>query len=263
MAQFTVGASEIQQVRRSSFQEFIALLKGRAIVSAADWGSDRIEFGLSGGAMLRIFRTPDGTEINLISTINPEEIPPIIVSLGDMPQHVPISTIERKLYGLRTLYAIYYLADSDRLKDLTSYLIRHPQGDIERALLTPEESLHIESISYGSWMLAIWAKSKNAYKAISSVAGLAFERGREAYLSKLEAEACLAQARARKEEISAASSEFDLKKKQLDYLRKISDQVNIPEVKENLEKIMINATRDLMYGDPKDSESYRKLIDHK
>jgi hypothetical protein len=103
-------------------------------------------------------------------------------------------------------------------------------------------------------------KTRNAYKALSSVVGLAFERGREAYLTKLEAEAKLTQARARKEEISAASEEFELKKKQLEYLRKVSGQITIPEVKQNLERIMINATRSLTADDPQDAESYRQLV---
>jgi len=259
MTQFSIGAPELQQRRQSSFEEFIALVKGRSIISAADWGDDRFELGLSGGAMIRFFRGRDGTEINWISTTNPDEIPPLLISLGNMPAQVPIGIIEQKLYGLRTLYAIYYLAHQKRFDDLTSYLIRHPHGDIERATLTPEETLYIESISYGSWILAVWAKTKTAYKALSSVAGLVFYRGREAYLSKLEAEARLANARARKEEISAAVAEFDFRKKQLEYLRKVSGQIPIPEVKENLERIMVSATRNLTAGDPDDASSYRQL----
>jgi hypothetical protein len=142
---------------------------------------------------------------------------------------------------------------------VTSYLIRHPRGDIERALLTEEELLYIESISYGSWVFAVWAKSKRAYQALSSVVGLVFERGREAYLAKLEAEARLAQARARREEISAATAEFDLKRRQLEYLRKVSDQISIPEVRQNLERIMVGAARNLTTGDAGDSESYLRL----
>jgi hypothetical protein len=158
MAKYSIGAAEFQQQRQSSFDEFVALVKGRSIISAADWGEDRIELGLSGGAMIRFFTGREEPEVNLISTVNPNETPPLIVSLGNMPAQVSISVIERKLYGLRTLYAIYYLAYSNRLQELTSYLIRHPHGDIEKALLAPEETLHIESISYGSWVLAVWER---------------------------------------------------------------------------------------------------------
>jgi hypothetical protein len=259
MTWFSVGAEERQEQRQSSFEELVSLIKGRSIISAADWGDERFELGLSGGVMMRFFRGRDGMEINLISTTNPDDIPPLFLSLGDMPARVPISVIERKLSGLRTLYAIYYLAHLERLPELTSYLIRHPRGDIERALLTEEELLYIESISYGSWVLAVWAKSKRAYQALSSVAGLVFERGREAYLAKLEAEARLAQARARREEISAATAEFDLKRRQLEYLRKVSDQISIPEVRQNLERIMVGAARNLTTGDAGDSESYLRL----
>lgn len=176
-----------------------------------------------------------------------------------MPAQVPINTIELKLFALRTLYAIYYLSHQDRLNDLTSYLIRHPYGDIERALLTQEEMLYIESISYGSWVLAVWAKTKTAYKALSSAAGLAFDRGREAFLSRLEGEARLVNAQARKEGILAAVAEFELGKKQLEYLKEVSDKITIPEVNENLERITISATRRLTADDPYDAYSYRAL----
>jgi hypothetical protein len=260
MSTFSFGAAEFEPVEEISFGDFVSLAKGRSIVSAGDWSTDdRFELGLSGNLMLRIFRMPGGLEINLISTTNPDEIPPIIFSLGDMPQQVPISVIERKLFGLRTLYAIYFLTHSNRLNELTDYLAKNPTGDIEKNLLAYEESLFIESISYGSWMLAVWAKSKKAYKALSSVVGLTFARGREAYLSKLEAEARIAKARARREEIHAASEEFDLRKKQVEYLRKVSGQIKAPDAKNHVEQIMISAVRDLAAGDPNDSDSFKSI----
>ena len=143
MTWFSVGAEERQEQRQSPFEELVSLIKGRSIISAADWGDERFELGLSGGVMIRFFRGRDGMEINLISTTNPDDIPPLLVSLGDMPARVPISVIEKKLSGLRTLYAIYYLAHLERLPELTSYLNRHPRGDIERALLTEEELLYM------------------------------------------------------------------------------------------------------------------------
>jgi len=176
MASFTVGAAEFNRQRPSNFQEFISIAKGRSIVSAADWGADRLELGLSGGVMIRLF-TSTPTEVNVIATVNPGELPPLLVEFGDLPQRVPLSVIEDKLRGLRTLHAIYYLADSDRMADLAAYLSSTPVGDIERDLIPEEERLQIESLSYGSWILALWAKTTKAFKAVSSVAGLVFERG--------------------------------------------------------------------------------------
>jgi hypothetical protein len=94
------------------------------------------------------------------------------VTLGDLPQRVPIHVIEDKHNGLRTLHAIFYLMQNDRSNDLASFLAREPEGDIERALIADEDRLYIESISYGSWLLTVWAKTVSAYKSLSSVAGL-------------------------------------------------------------------------------------------
>lgn len=260
MTQFSIGASEMNERRESNFAEFVSIAKGRSIVSAADWGNGRIELGLSGGAMLRFLSSPpDNTEVNLIATVNRDELPPILISLGDMPQRVPLATVERKLRGLRTLYAIFFLYHTNRLDDLLHFLETNPDGDIEQHLLSEDDALKIESISYGSWVLAVWAKTKVSYKAISSVAGLAFDRGREAFLGKMEADARLAQAKARREEIAADKDEFQLKKSQLDYMLKISGKVESPQLRANLESIMINATRNLTTGDPDDACSYKQL----
>lgn len=260
MTRFTIGAIEKKSRTESDFAEFVSIAKGRSIVSAADWGSGRFELGLSGGAMLRIFTGANTkTEINLIDTLNTEELPPFIISLGDMPQRVPLATIERKLRGLRTLYAMFFLLHSDRLPELFNFIENTPDGDIESSLLSEDDALHIESISYGSWVLAVWAKTKASYKAVSSVAGLAFDRGREAFLLKLEADAKLSQAKARREEIAVAKDEFDLRKSQFDYLLKISSKAPTPELKQKLESVMIEATRELTASDPSDSSSYKKL----
>lgn len=264
MTRFTIGASEMNELRESNFSEFVSIAKGRSIISAADWGNGRFELGLSGGAMLRFFgSSPKNAEINLIATLNKDELPPILISLGDMPQRVPLATVEKKLRGLRTLYAIYFLYHTGRLSDLISFLEKNPEGNIEQNLLEEDDLLHIESISYGSWVLAVWAKTKASYKAVSSVAGLAFDRGREAFLSKMEADTRLVQAKARREEIAADSDEFKLKQSQLDYMLKISGKVESQIVRENLENIMINATRNLTSGDPDDSASYKKLTKSK
>jgi len=260
MTQFFIGAVEIGERTASDFSEFVAIAKGRSIVSAADWGNGRFEIGLSGGAMLRVFSTlQSDLEVNLVQTLNADELPPFLISLGDMQQRVPLATIEQKLGGLRTLYAIFYLFHTDRLQELFEFLEKNPEGDIEQSLLIEGETLYIESISYGSWLLAVWAKTKSSYKAIASVAGVAFDRGREAFLGKLEADARLAQAKALREEIAAAKDEFDLRTSQIDYMLKISSKATSPEIRKNLEIRMISAIRNLTASDPGDSHSYLAL----
>jgi len=260
MTNFTIGAYELEQETPSDFSELISIIKGRSIVSGADWGQDdRLELGISGNLMIRFLQTESGMTINLISTRNKEENPTLVIDMGNMEQRVPISMIETKLNGLRTLYAIFYLIQNDRAKELQSYLIKHPQGDIEKALLKDSEQLYIESISYGSWVLTVWGKTKEAYKAITSTAGLVFERGREAFLSKLEADARLRNSEADSKSVEVKDKQFEMFKKQFDYLLEASDKMDIPEVKEQLKNRLIQATKNFTLGDKSDNDSYKQL----
>lgn len=259
MPKYTIGAYEMEEAFISDFRELLTIIKGRSIISAADWGDERFELGLSGNLMVRFFQTEEGMTINLISTQNADENPSLVVDLGDMNQKVPISVIENKLRGLRTLYAAFYLIYDEREKELQSYLIKHPDGDFEQALLGSDEQLYIESISYGSWIVTVWSKTKKAYKAIQSVAGLVFEEGRTAFISKMQAEARLKHAQADKEIVQAKKESFELEKSQFDYLLELSDKMEVPEVKEQLKSRMIQATKSFTLGDMKDSQSYRRL----
>lgn len=249
----------MQEAFSVDFAEVINIIKGRSIISGADWGNDRFELGLSGNLMLRFFRTGDGMLVNLISTQNSNENPSLVIDLGDMGKRIPINVIERKLNGLRTLYAAYYLIYDERHQELENYLYDNPQGDFYNDLLQKDDHLYIESISYGSWVVTVWSKTKKAYKAISSVAGLAFERGREAFLSKLEAVARLKNAQAEMEEIKARREEFEHNKDQINFLLKASDKMEVPEIKEQLKARLIEATKNFTLGDKSDEDSYKKL----
>jgi len=259
MTIFTVGAEEIEQKRPSGFREFLEIAKGRSIISAGDWeGQGRFEVGLSGGMMLRFFFLPP-MEVNMISTVNADEIPPVLIALGDLPRQVPLWMIEHKLRGLRTLYAIFFLAENNRLGELTDFIAKQPEGDIERSLLKESDRLYVESISYGSWVLAIWAKTKNAFKSVSSVAGLVFERGREAYLSRLEAESRLLGNKANLTGIEAAQAQFDLNKNQLNYLLEVSDRIDAPEIKEMVKQRILDSVDALVLGDPNEVDARKRL----
>lgn len=48
MIKYSLGAFEMREATYSDFSEFINIVKGRSIVSGADWGEDRFELGLSG-----------------------------------------------------------------------------------------------------------------------------------------------------------------------------------------------------------------------
>jgi len=259
MATFLLGAREQGDVQVSDFAEFISIIKGRSIVSGADWGKDRVEFGLSGDLMLRIFLNHDEILIELVSTLNKGENPSLAIDLGDMDRKVPINVIIIKLNALRTLYAIFYLIYSGRGHDLELFLLSDPAGDIEQALLKEDEQLFIESVSYGSWILTVWGKTKETYQALVAVAGLVFDRGREAFLSKLEANARLKNAEADLKEREVNAKDFEIKKDQIDYLLEVSDSLDAPEIKAIIKDKIIEATKNLTFGDKSDGDSYKRL----
>jgi hypothetical protein len=241
--------SEQEKYRQIDFGEFVNITKGRSIISAADWGEGRFEIGLSGKLLIKFISKENNNYISIINTTNNEEIPPIALSLGDMPQQISLRIIEKKIRGLRTLYAILYLLQTNREKELESFLIKHPNGDIEEKLLLEDEKLKIESISYGSWLLTIWTKTKEAFFALKSFAFLVFERGREAFLQKMEAEASIIKEKSLQESIKTAKKEFELQRSRMDYVIELSNKMQIPEIKEQLQKRILESINSLILED--------------
>jgi len=191
VARYTFGAYELTAVSEKSFEQFVELVKGRSIISLGDFGADRVEVGLSGRITLRVLPTATGIEINCFSTQNLEEPIAFTLALGEMPETIPVWQLDAKLRGLRTAFAIFHLLSSNRQGVLTAYLLQHPHGDIDRALLGGDEALEIESLSYGSWIASLRAKSRAALNAITALATLVYPRSRDAFLRKIEAEADL------------------------------------------------------------------------
>lgn len=118
METFTIGLQELGSEVKSNFAEFISIAQGRSIITGADWGRDRIEFGLSGDGMIRIFWTPTGLIANFISTTNTDEIPPLILKIDDGGKRVPARVIEKRIRALRSLYAIVHLDSLNRLNEV-------------------------------------------------------------------------------------------------------------------------------------------------
>jgi len=62
---FTGGAFELGPETQIDFQDFVSVVLDLSIKSAADWGKERVELGLSGDLMLRVWWTPNGLRVNL------------------------------------------------------------------------------------------------------------------------------------------------------------------------------------------------------
>ncbi len=253
MAKFTLGAHETGTVRPSDFGEFINMVSGRSVVSGADWGRERIEFGLSGDGMIRVFWTPQGLEANFISTTNADEVPPLILQMVDEERRLPARLLERRLFGLRQLYAIVRLADTERFAELEAVITSMP--DLED-LLHPDEQLYIECMAPGSWYLTVWAKLRGSYGSVLKTVALVYTRGREALLTKLEAEARL-------KSLEVEEKEFALFTKKVDYTLGLSKKLKSFEAKRALEERVIGHLENFLIR-PRDSvdvaEATRNLL---
>ena len=93
MSKFFIGAEELGRVQ-VGFAEFVQLVSGRSIVSAADWGGGRVELGLSGDGMLRVAWVRNGIDVSIFSTTNAGEIPPLLLALPEEKRRLPFQEQE-------------------------------------------------------------------------------------------------------------------------------------------------------------------------
>jgi hypothetical protein len=254
MTRFTFGAYETQTASPADFSQVVEVVKGRSITSLADWGANRFELGLSGNVMLRIFASGTDIEINCFSTQNQDEPLASALPLGEMPEMVSVWHLEAKLRGLRTAFGIFYLLASERERELAEYLVQHPFGDIDRALLTDGEALRIESLSYGSWVATVRTKTRAAINALVAIATIVFPRSRDAFLKKLEAEASLKGTEAKRSEVALARDKFELAKDQTEYALDLANRMGDRKTREVLLRRLRHAIYDLASGDRDETE---------
>jgi hypothetical protein len=254
MSQFTLGAFEEGQPQPSHFGEFINMVSGRSVVSGGDWSNDRLagghgdrlELGLSGDGMVRVFWTPHGLEVNYLSTTNNDEVPPLIIQMVDEDRRLPARLLERRLFGMRQLYALVRLIDTDRIDLLEANLdIR----DLED-LLSEDDLLYVECLAPGSWYLTVWAKAQDSYRSILKTVALVYSRGREALLVKLEAEARL-------KNLEVEEKDFELFTKKLDYSLAISEKLGSDKARKAIEARVMNGLEDFLLR-PRDSDEVRE-----
>lgn len=256
MAEFTLGAQELGETQESDFAEFINIVTGRSVISGADWGKDRIEFGLSGDGMIRIFWRPDGLHANFISTTNKDEIPPLMLQIVDGEKRLPARVLEMRLHALRTLYAIVHLSLTDRFHLVQDALSKDPGYDLE-LLLEDDELLYIECLSPESWYVTLWSKMRTSYRSVLQTIAIVSEKGREALLSKLEAEA-------RVKELEVEEKEFELFTKKVDYGLGLVDRLSSDSAKNALKDRVENELGNFLLLQPQSIEvqdAKKRLLD--
>jgi hypothetical protein len=91
---------------------------------------------------------------------------------------------------------------------------------------------------------------KHSVYLVSAIA-LIFRRGREAFLSKLEANARLKNAEADLKSVEVKGKQFELHKQQFDYLLELGDKLDIVDSKADLKKRLLEVTNNFVLGDKK------------
>lgn len=284
---YFLGSSEQRKRILSNHEEFSSILKGRSIIEVNDLGEQSFQLGLSGDIRLNVNVGAGATLLkNIVASKNDIDTPSITMDLGDMKRRVPIAVMTTKLDALRTLYAIIFLLQNNRSTELESFLLAQPNGDVEQSLLDADERICIESISYGSFVAVLSSGAKAAYKALILLGGLVFVRYREAFIKKAETEVKLNEALVQKTDaetrqidariyndnrktaaeidktnaetratiLNNQEREFELRKKQLDYMIEFSQQMNNPEAREILRTRLISEVKRFMLGDNSDDD---------
>ena len=273
MNKFLLGTPGAQEQIES--KDLSEMLSGRSILSISDFPNrNYLVLELSGDVNMSLSGDAEGIFIRIVPTTGPDKTSPLLVSLGDMPRRVSLNEMQRKLNGLRTLYAMYFLIYSDKASDLENLLRKNPDADIENALLTDDERLYVESISHGSWNLVVWGKNfEKILWVLGTIMALVSRRGREALMRNLEAEARLKEAKAKMLEAKAeklkAQAEkiaIDNEKEQLkhhmkpeDYVSKVINKFSYPETKKIAKQVITKAVGDLVSGDKHDYDAAKVI----
>lgn len=167
------------------------------------------------------------------------------------------------LYEACARHSHFVLASSDD-KTWTNYLRQHPYADIDTLL--GDESLEIESVSYGSWVAVVRTKAKRAWDAIAAVATIFVLRVRDAYLKKLEADAGLKEIEAKRGAVALQRDQFELSKARAEHVVDLVNRVGDAETQKILQNRLRQSIYELASGDEGEKEiraNARRLLPNK
>jgi hypothetical protein len=165
-----------------SFGELVSLIKGTSIKSMA-FASDFFEVGTSDAFNLRI---QGQFQIFLMYTLNKGEFPPLRLKIAAESETPTAQAVERRIHSLRQLYALAFLVDNGRSKEIAKLLEQNASADLEDALQVKDRLL-ISAAGEGSFWLTVLAKTKGAFGTLQYIAPLFYEEGREAILRRIKA----------------------------------------------------------------------------
>ena len=145
--------------------------------------------------------------------------------------------MEKRLAALRTLHAVVYLLETGRAEIVEKALATGGR-DLD-SYLGANEQLFLESIAPGSWILTVWTGLRNSYRSLLSVVAVVYTRGREAFLTKLEAETRLKQ-------LDVEEREFRLTTQKINYCLGMAKKLHNPESEQRLRALVQDQVRALL-----------------
>jgi len=124
-------------------------------------------------------------------------------------------------------------------------------------LLDDDELLYVECLAPGSWYVTLWSKLRTSYHSVLQTVAIVSERGQEALLSKLEAEARL-------KELEVEEKEFRNFTKKVDYGLGLMDRLSTDSAKTALKDRVEKALENFLLLPPDSAEvqgAKKRLLD--
>jgi hypothetical protein len=149
--------------------------------------------------------------------------------------------LEKRLRNLRQVYALAFLLNQGRQKELADAIRGNPEADIEHQLLAKDEWLHIQAAGPGSFLATVLSKVRGAGQKSLYAVGVLFSEGRDLLIDNLRTGNAIKKEELRKNQIAndkaAADAAFDIYKK--------LNSIKNPKDREEAKHFLLSNTRPL------------------
>lgn len=191
MARFFLAGADLGSRREIPFEVFVALFKGIAVRSAAS-GDGFFELGLANDFNVA-FAPRDGDDVEVVvrSTVNAGDVGSTPFVLASEGEDLNAAQIERRLFALRQIYALYVFATEGMGSEL-AVVARNGFGiDYEQRLLPSDFQVRLDSLGPGSVLGVASALAKRGREHVRDFFASFYPESRRALLDTARAHADL------------------------------------------------------------------------
>ncbi len=210
------------------FADLVPLIKGSSI-SSLSTAEDVFEIGLTDAFNLRIFGQ---INVELISTLNRGELPPVRLQIISDKDDATAQAVERRLHALRQLYAATFLVNAGRADEIANF--KEPEWVDLEELLAADDRLFISAASEGSFWLTVVTKTTTAFKSLSNILPLFYSEVRTAIIERAQAKTELAKLAVEEKRTDIA---FNRANKYVELAQKVG-KIKDPCVRAQMERII-------------------------